>query len=48
MGSGGFHAGSGKGVGGGWDPGLISLTKRGPLQYGFSHFFQSNMTSAYF
>ena len=21
--------------GGGWDPGLISLIKRGPLQYGF-------------
>ena len=22
-------------IGGGWDPGLISLIKRGPLQYGF-------------
>ena len=24
---------------GGWDPGLISLIKRGPLQYGFFQFF---------
>ena len=33
---------------GGWDPGLISLIKRGPLQYGFSKIFQSNITSVYF
>ena len=30
-----YNTRSGKGVGGGWDPGLISLIKRGPLQYGF-------------